>query len=128
MHGPVHALANPDDVFRIVFNLLHNTLPLAQTSAISRVAIAVKREETRSSSRCPTTVPVCRARCATASFAAFEGARAPRGHGLVIARELAERNASTLNCTTSKAGTTFSFQFVAIKALELEGPVTRNLG
>lgn len=129
MHGPVHALANPDDVFRIVFNLLHNTLPLAQTSAIRRVEIAVKREETAVVIQISDDGPGLPRAVRDRVFRGLsKGRAAPRGHGLVIARELAERNASTLNCTTSSEGTIFSFQLPAIKALEVEGPVTRNLG
>lgn len=127
--APIQALANADDVFRILFNLLHNILPLAAEDSVRRVCISVRRDEAAVtiavSDDGPGLPKAVRDRI-------FRGAAAkkaaPRGHGLAIARELAERNGTTLACTTSPAGTTFAFRLPAVKAIELESPVTRNLG
>jgi signal transduction histidine kinase len=127
--GPVQALANSDDVFRIVFNLLHNILPLAADNAVHRVCVAVKREDNAVTIQVSDDGPGLPRAVRDWVFRGIPAKKsALRGHGLAIARELAERNGTTLSCSTSPAGTTFSLQLVAVKAIELESPVTRNLG
>lgn len=127
--GPVHALANADDVFRIVFNLLHNILPLAAKNAVHRVSVSIRRSEASVTVQVSDDGPGLPRGVRDRVFRGVSAKKAaPRGHGLAIARELAERNGTTLSCTSSASGTTFSFQLPAIKAIELEGPVTRNLG
>jgi hypothetical protein len=48
---------------------------------------------------------------------------------VAIARELAERNGSTLELTPTDAGTSFTLVISALATMALkEGPVTRSLG
>ena len=43
--GPVSVLADPDDVFRILFNLMSNALAVARTATLRTVAISVAAED-----------------------------------------------------------------------------------
>lgn len=127
--APVQVLANSDDIFRIVFNLLHNILPLAARGEVARVSVAIRREEDNVTIRISDDGPGLPRNVRDRVFrGATSRKAAPRGHGLAIARELAERNGTTLACTTSPEGTIFSLQLPAVKAIEVESPVTRNLG
>jgi signal transduction histidine kinase len=108
--GPIHVMADPRDVFRILFNLIHNAICVARKSAsIRRIELSV--EETRS------TVTVRIAddgpglpRRVKARLFRREQSSAANGHGLAIARELAERNGAALRLCEAEAGTVFALE------------------
>jgi signal transduction histidine kinase len=123
-------LGNHTDVFRIVFNVVHNALSVARASTkLRRVDISIE-------SKGPVTVvhiaddggslsPQVLARL----FRAPAGADSAHGHGLAIARELTERNGGMLTCKTSRKGTVFRLELAACTSIRVaEGPVTRSLG
>jgi signal transduction histidine kinase len=122
-------LGNHTDVFRIVFNLAHNALSVARAGAkLRRIDISVESEgaltivqiaDDGGSLPAPVLARLFRAPAETNAH----------GHGLAIARELAERNGGMLTCKTSRKGTVFRLELAACTSIRVaEGPVTRSLG
>ena len=128
--GSVAVLADPDDVFRILFNLMSNALAVARTATLRTVAISVAREDRVVAIRIADDGPGLPARVRTRLFAARSAKPSPpHGYGLTIARELAEHNGGTLSLAPSAKGTTFVLRLPACLSLPArEGPVTRSLG
>jgi signal transduction histidine kinase len=123
-------LGNHTDVFRIVFNLVHNALSVARAGTrLRRVDISVESEGAITvvhigddGGGLPPQV------LARLFRAPFEGGAA-HGHGLAIARELTERNGGMLTCKSSRRGTAFRLELAACTSIRVaEGPVTRSLG
>jgi signal transduction histidine kinase len=128
-NATVVALADPDDLFRILFNLVNNALAVARTAPLRTVSISVGAEDRTVAIRIADDGPGLPARVRSGLF----GARAKRlqtnGYGLAIARELAERNGGTLTLASSARGTTFVLRLPALLSVPaVEGPVTRSLG
>ena len=106
--APVYVLANPKDVFRILFNLIHNAVVAARANATPRrIELALEQKDTvvtvRVANDGPGLPQDVRARL-------FQ--RAPstssNGYGLSIARELAERNGAFLELSDTDEGTEFT--------------------
>jgi signal transduction histidine kinase len=123
-------LGNHTDVFRIVFNVVHNALSVARSSSkLRRVDISVE-------SKGPVTVLQIAddggglsAQLLDRLFRAPAGTDSAHGHGLAIARELTERNGGMLSCKTSRKGTVFRLELATCTSIRVaEGPVTRSLG
>jgi signal transduction histidine kinase len=103
----VKVRADPNEVFRIVFNVISNAAAVARrTGRLRRVTASVMRGESMISMRLaddgPGLPPHVRARL----FQPPEPGR-PSGHGLAIARALAERNGGTLSLAASRFGAAF---------------------
>jgi signal transduction histidine kinase len=111
------ALADPDDIFRILFNLMSNAVNVAsgKANAIKSVTIRVSIEgpiSTMQISDDGPGLPACvKSRLFRTQSTQSNSAR--HGYGLAIARELAERNGGTLTLASSAQGTTFELKLAA---------------
>jgi signal transduction histidine kinase len=127
-NGTAMTLADPGDVFRIVFNLVNNAVALArQTGRLTRIEARVERQGATVAIRVADDGPGLPAAVRSNLIRSPETSR--DGHGLAIARELAERNGGTLSLDPTPAGTAFVVTLPAFVAMLVEnGPVTRSLG
>lgn len=129
--GPAEVFANPNDVFRILFNLMNNALAVARSAPLRTVAVSVSADKHMVAIRIADDGPGLPARVRNALFGTrtARSQSSPHGYGLTIARELAERNGGTLTLAPSAKGTTFVLRFPAfVPVAAVEGPVTRLLG
>ncbi len=116
-NGTASVLADPDEVFRILFNLMSNAVAVAnrKSSTLKTLKIHVSAEDAIVSMSFaddgPGLPPGVRARLfGTQSHRSTS----PRhGYGLAIARELAERNGGTLALAPTAKGTTFTLKLPA---------------
>jgi signal transduction histidine kinase len=109
--GPAHVLADPEDVFRILFNLIHNAVGVARKSgAIRNIRLSVEKTDrtvvVRVADDGPGLPKAVRARL----FRRGQSTTGGCGHGLAIARELAERNGAVLDLADAKRGTVFTIE------------------
>jgi len=100
---------NPNDVFRIVFNLAHNVVTLALCGEITLLDFHLESAKARTLIRITDDGPgiSLQARKHLFSSPSAPNSSATNGHGLLIARELAERNGGTLVLAEVPAGTQF---------------------
>jgi signal transduction histidine kinase len=126
------ALADQQDVFRILFNLIHNAVALARRSAaankrITFVSLLVERQDQvvaiRISDDGPGLPRAVRANLFRRPASETDG----RGMGLLIARELAERNGGALQLGRSAVGATFVLELPLAPAAAEQGAL-RLLG
>jgi signal transduction histidine kinase len=115
------AVADPNDVFRIVFNLMSNAVNLAnlKANAIKTVTVRVSIEGATLTMQISDDGPGLPAWLRTRLFRArSKQSHSPRhGYGLAIARELAERNGGTLTLAPSAGGTTFELKLAAFVSM-----------
>ena len=105
---PTPVVADAQDVFRILFNLLHNAATVARRSGSLRtIKVTVARTEAMAviavSDDGPGVPPAVRSRL----FLGGRSSTGGSGRGLAIARELAERNGGTLKLADAPRGATF---------------------
>ena len=106
--GPVFVVADAHDVFRILFNLLHNAATIARrTGALRTIRVTVERWETTAAIVVSDDGPGLPEAVRTQLFRGARSHTGGSGHGLAIARELAERNGGTLRTADVPRGTTF---------------------
>ena len=115
------ALADPNDVFRILFNLMSNAVNVAnlKANAIKTVSIRVGIEGAALTMQISDDGPGLPAWLQTRLFRARskQPNSARHGYGLAIARELAERNGGTLTLAPSAGGTTFELKLAAFVSM-----------
>ena len=106
-------LANSDDLFRILFNLMSNAVEIANrkpgsiTSLALHISTANSMVVMRLADDGPGLPAAVRADLFRAPWRPSEAS--PRhGYGLAIARELAERNGGSLTLARADTGTTFA--------------------
>ena len=122
-------LANPNDVFRIVFNLAHNAVTLARLSGkITLLDFRLERVNTLTLLRITDNWPGISLQARAQLFRNAPGSNSSvtRGHGLLIARDLAERNGGTLQLAEASAGTQFVLTLSSLAAID--SSTSRSLG
>jgi signal transduction histidine kinase len=129
-NGAYVVLGDQTELFRVLFNLLHNAIMVARSSAkLRRIDVSVERTGAITAVRIADNGGGLPPRVAARLFRGSARAGALHGHGLAIARELMERNGGTLTCETSRKGTIFSLELTAFTSIRVaEGAVTRSLG
>ena len=105
---PTPVLADAQDVFRILFNLLHNAATIARrTGALRTIRVTLTRADTMAVITVSDDGPGLPAAVRTRLFRGGRSTTGGSGHGLAIARELAERNGGTLKLADAPHGATF---------------------
>ena len=106
--GPTQVIADAQDVFRILFNLLHNAATIArQTGALRTIRVTVEQDGAVAVIKVADDGPGVPERIRRRLFLGGRSTTGGSGHGLVIARELAERNGGTVRLADSAQGATF---------------------
>jgi signal transduction histidine kinase len=108
---PVYVTADPKDVFRILFNLIHNAVGVARAAGTMR-HIALTLEETGATVtiRIADDGPGLPEEVRTRLFQRGRSTTGGSGFGLSIARELAERNGAFLELSDRATGTEFTIE------------------
>lgn len=129
--GAFAVLANPQDVFRIVFNLLHNAIAIARKQRsgerMTHVTLLVERSGPTVTVRVADDGPGLPEPVRASLFRRKAAHTAGNGMGLAIAREFAERNGGVLRLEESARGTTFVLELAALASSHSEGAL-RSLG
>jgi signal transduction histidine kinase len=123
--------ADADQLFRILFNLLHNAASVArQRGRLKTVDVSVERAAETIVVRIADDGPGLPASVRKQLFRAGAPSSGGSGLGLAIARELAEQNGGTLRLAPSAKGATFMLELPAATAVTVprESTVTRSLG
>lgn len=123
--GASTVMADQQEVFRIIFNLLHNAITIARRQAkagerMTHVTILVERNGATVTVRIADDGPGLPKAVRDNLFRRQRSRTGGSGIGLSIARELAERNGGVLRLAESARGTTF--------VLELIGSATAETG
>ena len=101
-------LADQQDVFRILFNLVHNAATIARRSgAVRRIRLAVACTSTTAIITVADDGPGLPEAIRGRLFRCGTSGTGSSGYGLSIARELAERNGGVLELAEVQRGTTF---------------------
>jgi signal transduction histidine kinase len=124
-NGTGNVLADPDDVFRILFNLMNNAVAVAngQPDTLTAISIEVSSKDPNMTVRVSDDGPGLPDGVRARLFVVRESFGRPsscHGHGLVIARELAERNGGTLALIPSIKGTSFALTLPAQPVLSAQ--------
>ena len=109
--GPIYAIANPQDVFRILFNLIHNAICVARAEGtMRRIALSLEQRAETVIIRIADDGPGLPEDIKTSLFALARSTRDGNGYGLPISRELAERNGAILKLENCARGTEFTLE------------------
>ena len=122
-------LGNPNDVFRIVFNLAHNAVALARFSGeITLLDFHLEHLKALTLLRITDNGPGIspRARAQLFRTGSAPNGNTTNGHGLLIARYLAERNGGTLLFAEVPAGAQFVLVLSSLAAVDTS--TSRSLG
>ena len=119
--------ADPSDLFRILFNLVSNAVAVArETTRLTRIVVSLVRRGAMVEIHVADDGPGLPA---AVRSSLFRPGKTSSGHGLAIARELAERSGGTLSFDPTLQGTAFVVTLPAFVAMLVEnGPVTRIVG
>lgn len=106
--GPTLVVADAQDVFRILFNLLHNAATIARrTGALRTIRMTLERDGAMAVIKVSDDGPGVSESVRAQLFLGGHSTTGGSGHGLAIARELAERNGGTLKLADAAQGATF---------------------
>ena len=122
-------LGNPNDVFRIVFNLAHNAVALARFSGeITLLDFHLEHLKALTLLRITDNGPGIspRARAQLFRTGSAPNGNTTNGHGLLIARYLAEHNGGTLQLAETSAGTQFVLTLSSLATVDTS--TSRSLG
>jgi signal transduction histidine kinase len=112
---PVYVIADPKDVFRILFNLIHNAVGVARAAGMTRrIALALEQTGATVTIRIADDGPGLPDDVRARLFQRSRSTGASGGYGLSIARELAERNGALLNLADTVRGTEFTIELQGI--------------
>jgi signal transduction histidine kinase len=129
--APIMVLGNPEEVFRILFNLAHNAVMVARRiQQLTRLEFSVERADATVVIQITDDGPGLPAEVRSQLFnrPGDRFSTSSNGFGLAIARELAERNGGTLEYN-GEAATTFTLVLSALAMVAVkDSPVTRLLG
>jgi signal transduction histidine kinase len=135
--GSVFALGDPQDIFRILFNLMHNAIMIARRETdnsggkMTNISVLVERAGSTVTLRVTDDGPGLPKAIRASLFQPQPGASttAGSGFGLSIARELAERNGSMLQLAASARGTTFVLELSGMASMpQQDHGAMRSLG
>ena len=116
-NSAAYVLADPDDVFRILFNLMSNAVSVANcpASAMKSVTIRVSTGGKIVTAQVSDDGPGLPAWVQSRLFRSQskQSRSTPHGYGLAIARELAERNGGTLTLAPATKGVNFELKLAA---------------
>lgn len=120
--GPTYVMANPKDVFRILFNLVHNAVGVARAAGtMRRIALSLEQNGATVTIRIADDGPGLPEHVKARLFRQGRSTTGGTGYGLLIARELAERNGAMLELSEHFRGTEFT---IALQAAE---PATQRV-
>jgi signal transduction histidine kinase len=112
--GPVYVMADPRDVFRILFNLIHNAVAVARAADVMRrIEFSFEHRSTTICIRIADDGPGLPEEAKLRLFR--RGQSTLHGYGLSIARELAERNGAVLELSDCARGTEFTIELHGIE-------------
>ena len=112
---PVYVIADPKDVFRILFNLIHNAVGVARAAGMTRrIALALEQSDATVTIRIADDGPGLPEDVRARLFQRSRSIGASNGYGLSIARELAERNGAFLSLADTARGTEFTIELQGI--------------
>ena len=118
---PVYVTANPMDMFRILFNLIHNAVGVARTAGTLRqIALALEQNDATVTIRVADDGPGLPDDVRKQLFQRNTSTNACSGYGLSIACELAERNGATLELSDRVRGTEFTLKVQSADAAEMQ--------
>lgn len=131
--GSFMALADPQETFRILFNLVHNAVAIARQQKpggrMSNVTLMIERRGGSVKVRIADDGPGLPATVRAKLFRPQRSTTGGSGVGLSIARELAEQNGGVLQFAESARGTTFVLELPASKTMVTEASgAFRSLG
>jgi len=113
--GSVYAVANPKDMFRILFNLVHNAVGVARAAGTPRrIEIALEQSDAIVTVRIADDGPGLPQEVMARLFQRVS-LSSSNGYGLSIARELAERNGAILDLSDAVRGTQFTIELQGIE-------------
>ena len=132
-NGSFMVLADPQDAFRILFNLVHNAMAIARrqeaSGRMTNVTLLIERSGATVKVRIADDGPGLPATVRANLFRRQKSATGGSGIGLSIARELAEQNGGVLQLAKSARGTTFVLELPASTAMApAEHGALRSLG
>ena len=132
-NGSFMVLADPQDAFRILFNLVHNAMAIARrqeaTDRMTNVTLLIERGRATVTVRIADDGPGLPASVRGKLFRRQKSATGGSGIGLSIARELAEQNGGVLQLAKSALGTTLVLELPASTAMaHAEEGALRSLG
>jgi len=130
--GSFTVMADQQEIFRIVFNLLHNAMTIARRQAKARahmthVTVLVERNDATVVVRIADDGPGLPKTVRDRLFRRQRSGTGGSGLGLSLARELAERNGGVLRLVESARGTTFVLELIGA-ATAAETGALRSLG
>jgi signal transduction histidine kinase len=112
---PVYVIADPKDIFRILFNLIHNAVGVARAAGMTRrIALALEQRDATVIIMIADDGPGLPEDVRARLFQRSGSINASSGYGLSIARELAERNGALLNLIDTVRGTEFTIELLGI--------------
>jgi signal transduction histidine kinase len=116
--GPVYVMADPKDVFRILFNLICNAVDVARTAGtVRRIALALEQNGATVTIRIADDGPGLPEGVRARLFRPGQSTTGGTGLGLSIARELAERNGALLELSASAGGAEFMLELQGVERL-----------
>jgi two-component system, OmpR family, sensor kinase len=132
-NGSFVVLADPQDTFRILFNLVHNAMAIARRrqetcDRMTNVTLLIERSGATVKVRIADDGPGLPVAVRIKLFRRQKSGTGGSGIGLSIARELADQNGGVLQLAKSARGTTFVLELPSGSAMVPTDGAFRSLG